>query len=178
MATTSGYSYHVSVNEDLYNLFHRFWEVEEISSLNTSALSVEEQECEKHFQSTVTRDSQGRYVIRLPFKQSNDKLGESRSKAIRLMTNLSNKFTTNPNYAQAYSEFISEYKRLRHMQLVSSSQPEPCHAYYLPRHGVLRNHSLTIKLRVVFNRSSRTTSGCSLNDILHTGAKLPTYSTF
>ncbi|XP_011879631.1 PREDICTED: uncharacterized protein LOC105568515 [Vollenhovia emeryi] len=128
-ATTSGYSYHVSVNEDLYNLLHRFWQLEEIPSLNTSSLSVDEQECETHFQSTCTRDSHGRYVVRLPFKQSSTQLGESRSKAFRIMNHLSRKFTTNSNYAQAYFEFISEYERLQHMQLVPESQQEPCHAY-------------------------------------------------
>ncbi|XP_012539786.1 uncharacterized protein LOC105838606 [Monomorium pharaonis] len=52
------------------------------------------------------------------------------------------------------------------------SQPEPQPVYYLPHYGVMRKHSLTTKLRVVFNGSSRTTSGVSLNDLLHTGATL------
>ena len=45
-------------------------------------------------------------------------------------------------------------------------------SYYLPHHGVLKPQSKTTKLRVVFTRSSKTQSGKSLNDILHTGAKL------
>ena len=45
-------------------------------------------------------------------------------------------------------------------------------SYYLPHHGVLKPQSKTTKLRVVFNGSSKTQSGKSLNDILHTGAKL------
>lgn len=44
--------------------------------------------------------------------------------------------------------------------------------YYLPHMGVLRKHSSTTKLRVVFNGSSRGNKGLSLNDILHAGAKL------
>lgn len=44
--------------------------------------------------------------------------------------------------------------------------------YYLPHHGVLRPEGATTKLRVVFNGSSPTTSGLSVNDILHTGANL------
>ncbi|XP_036149718.1 uncharacterized protein LOC118647894 [Monomorium pharaonis] len=69
---------------------------------------------------------------------------------------------------------MSEYESLEHMQIVPESQPEPQPVYYLPHHGVMREHSLTTKLRVVFNGSSRTTSGVSLNDLLHTGAKLQT----
>ena len=45
-------------------------------------------------------------------------------------------------------------------------------SYDLPHHGVLKPQSKTTKLRVVFNGSSKIQSGKSLNDILHTGAKL------
>ncbi|XP_011313052.1 uncharacterized protein [Fopius arisanus] len=45
-------------------------------------------------------------------------------------------------------------------------------SYYLPHHGVVRESSETTKLGVVFNGSAMTSSGKSLNDILHTGAKL------
>ncbi|XP_076294565.1 uncharacterized protein LOC143215848 [Lasioglossum baleicum] len=44
--------------------------------------------------------------------------------------------------------------------------------YYLPHHGVWRESSSTTKLRVVFNGSSKTTTGISLNDILHSGPNL------
>ncbi|XP_034195121.2 uncharacterized protein LOC117611275 [Osmia lignaria lignaria] len=44
--------------------------------------------------------------------------------------------------------------------------------YYLPHHGVLRLDSSTAKLRVVFNGSKATTSGKSVNDLMHTGANL------
>lgn len=46
--------------------------------------------------------------------------------------------------------------------------------YYLPHLGVLREDSRSTKLRVVFNASSRTNNGYSLNDILHAGSKLQT----
>ncbi|XP_071642969.1 uncharacterized protein [Temnothorax longispinosus] len=65
-----------------------------------------------------------------------------------------------------------EYRNLGHVQIVPSSESEPSLVYYLPHHGVLREQSLTTKLRVVFNGSSPTTTGVSLNDLLHTGAKL------
>lgn len=50
------------------------------------------------------------------------------------------------------------------------TQPRP--TYYLPNHGVLKPDSITTKLRVVFNGSSKTTSGNSLNDLMHTGENL------
>ncbi|XP_073811749.1 uncharacterized protein [Musca autumnalis] len=44
--------------------------------------------------------------------------------------------------------------------------------YYIPHHCVLRPDSSTTKLRVVFDASCKSSSGWSLNDILHAGPKV------
>ncbi|XP_018315311.1 uncharacterized protein, partial [Mycetomoellerius zeteki] len=90
------------------------------------------------------------------------------------MLNLSKKFANDPAYATAYYEFLSEYERLDHMTRVPDGQSEPDLAYYLPHHGIVRESSLSTRLRVVFNGSSRSNTGTSLNDLLHTGTKLQT----
>lgn len=41
--------------------------------------------------------------------------------------------------------------------------------YFLPYHGVIRESSLTTKLRVVFDGSADSSSGKSLNDIQYPG---------
>lgn len=89
-----------------------------------------------------------------------------------MIKNLSKKFASNPQFAQSYSDFINKYEKLQHMVLIPDCSTESEPHYYLPHHGVVREHSLTTKLRVVFNGSSRTTNGLSLNDLLHTGSKL------
>ena len=68
-------------------------------------------------------------------------------------------------------EFFEEYERLGHMSRLAE---EEAHKFcvFLPHHGVLREDKLTTKLRVVFNASSPTSSGKSLNDILDIGPKL------
>lgn len=165
-------SYHISMDQQLYDLIRKFWETEEISFSPCSSLTPEEQACENYFQNTHSRDQQGRYVVRLPFKKSVEELGNSKHKASMMLTSLLNKFHSDVNYAQAYSNFMSEYKDLHHMKLVDVNQPEPQPNYYLPHHGVWKESSATTKLRVVFNGSSRTTSKISLNDLLHTGPKL------
>ncbi|XP_043267674.1 uncharacterized protein [Venturia canescens] len=70
-------------------------------------------------------------------------------------------------YKGLYDTFLGEYESLGHMTRVSGNHAPLEPIYYLPHHGVL-----TTKLRVVFNGSCNTDSGISLNDILHTGAKL------
>lgn len=173
-STDCARSYHVSADQELHNLLQQFWEIDKVPTVKSSHLSSEEQDCENHFQTTHRRDSSGRYIVYLPFKHSVEKLGDSKVKATCLSTRLSSKLSSNPTYALLYKQFMTEYEQLHHMQRVSSSVPEPLQVYYLPHHGVWKENSLTTKLRVVFNGSSRTTSGYSLNDLLHTGAKLQT----
>lgn len=67
---------------------------------------------------------------------------------------------------------MKEYESLNHMRRVPDDEPDPPRSFYLPHHGVVRENSITTKLRVVFNGSSRSSTGVSLNDLLHTGAKL------
>ncbi|XP_037929010.1 uncharacterized protein LOC119674591 [Teleopsis dalmanni] len=54
----------------------RFWELEEIP--NADLRTVEERHCERHYDSTCTRDKTGRYIVRLPLKNDRETLGESR----------------------------------------------------------------------------------------------------
>ncbi|XP_011313282.1 uncharacterized protein [Fopius arisanus] len=61
------------------------------------------------------------------------------------------------------------------LKVSGGRHPSQAHAhseYFFPHHGVLRASSETTKLRLVFNGSNRTSSGKSLNDITHPGAKL------
>ncbi|KAH8251117.1 hypothetical protein KR032_000974, partial [Drosophila birchii] len=69
-----------------------------------------------------------------------------------------------------YDGVIQEYLDLGHMNEVPSTLNSP--TYYLPHHAVIKPESTTTKLRVVFNASSPSANGTSLNDILHAGPVL------
>ncbi|XP_043485344.1 uncharacterized protein LOC122513137 [Leptopilina heterotoma] len=59
------------------------------------------------------------------------------------------------------------------MGRVSTSGKESLEgAFYLPHHEIIKESSITTRLRAVFNGSFRTSTGISLNEILHIGAKL------
>jgi len=166
-------SCHITMDSRLYDLLHRFWQLEEISANHEASISPEDQQCEQHFKDTHSRDAQGRYIVRLPLKKSPQLLGNSYNRASKMMDSLRNRFNSNAKYAEAYVKFMKEYEDLQHMKLITESNTEHFHPnFYLPHHGVWRESSTTTKLRVVFNGSSRTTSGVSLNDILHAGPKL------
>ncbi|XP_077260548.1 uncharacterized protein LOC143896521 [Temnothorax americanus] len=155
----------------LDKLLSRFWTQEEVPASNNPELTLDEQRCEEHFKSTVSRDSTDRYTIRLPLKSSPDTLGDSYLTAHRCLKSLQRRFSRDDNYRRLYHQFMTEYRDLNHMKKASPVSSQHTQ-YYLLHHGVLKPDSATTKLRVVFNGSSASTSGRSLNDIMHTGAKL------
>lgn len=167
-------AHHCILDHELQELIARFWTQEELPAAKTSKLNKEEEECERHFLSTYSRDTTGRYVVRLPLKSEPALLGDSRARALNSLNRLLQKFKSNNRLQQLYSDFIEEYKNLGHMVAADTFDHQTSPVYYLPHLGVLRESSRTTKLRVVFNASSRTSNGVSLNDILHAGAKLQT----
>ncbi|XP_076246254.1 uncharacterized protein LOC143186464 [Calliopsis andreniformis] len=160
---------HCTVLESLDKAIRRFWEIEEIPSklVNTKA----EDECEEYFAKTVTRHATGRFIVRLPFNHENpdELLGESLPIALSALTRLRKKLDLDPTLMKEYSEFLTEYESLSHMTRLEFLDKT---RLYIPHRAVVRTESTTTKLRVVFNASSKTAGGRSLNDILHVGPKL------
>ncbi|XP_072401038.1 uncharacterized protein [Diabrotica undecimpunctata] len=158
-----------SINLDLQMQLAKFWELEECQS--TKILSTEEQFCEEHFKENTRRNENGRFIVRLPLKQSPESLGESKVQAEQRFYSLERKLKRNPSFRELYVHFMQEYQELNHMTAIEENDyPHP--VYYMPHHGVLREQSLTTKLRVVFDCSAPTTSGLSLNHIQCVGPTL------
>ncbi|XP_067214160.1 uncharacterized protein [Linepithema humile] len=164
---------HCANNLSLDKLLQNFWEIEELP--RQTLLSPEEQHCEEHFVSTHSRDSNGRYIVRLPFKRGPPiEIGSSHGTAKRLLQGLQQRFNENPQLKAEYSDFLSEYERMGHMRTITSPGPDSAQCVYIPHHPVIRESSVTTHLRVVFNASSRTGNGSTLNDHLLAGPKLQT----
>ncbi|XP_015116785.1 uncharacterized protein LOC107040961 [Diachasma alloeum] len=168
-------THHVSVlNEELHDLLIKFWVREEILGYRDSSLSEEELKYEQHFRQTYARHTSGRYILYSDFLREYADLDHMRlrtrshfgsSSSVQAETAGCSDEMTLPHGAQASGELrVSEEP-----QVGSSGIQE---SYYLPHHGVVRGSSETMKLRGVFNGSAKTSSGKSLNDILHTGAKI------
>ncbi|XP_018395706.1 PREDICTED: uncharacterized protein LOC108774166 [Cyphomyrmex costatus] len=166
-------SVHHSNIEDLDFVLRRFWEVEELpQSLH---LTLDEIRCEEHFVATHSRTDEGRYIVRLPFKTNNSvSLGESRAVAFACLQRRERRFLRQLTSASEYSNFLDEYRTLGHMnQIQNPAMPSLTgQSYYIPHHAVIRTSSATTRLRVVFNASSPSSNGTSLNDLLLVGPKL------
>ncbi|GBM98304.1 hypothetical protein AVEN_7677-1 [Araneus ventricosus] len=156
----------VTQNEPIDDLIQLFWEIETINENNCS-LSEEAIFCEEHFKSTHKRNSEGRYIVEMAIKEF-PPLGESKQIAQKRLDSLIRRLEKNPHMKKLYSEFMEEYETLGHMERVVEDEL-PSDNYYLPHHGVYKSGSTTTPLRVVFNASSPSSNGVSLNDILLKG---------
>nr|XP_041630542.1 uncharacterized protein LOC121501974 [Drosophila kikkawai] len=97
-------------------------------------------------------------------------LGHSRSSALAQFLRNETRLKKEPALKNTYDSVIQEYIDLGHMKPVPPNTDKI--NFYLPHHAVFKPESATTKVRVVFNASSPSSNGNSLNDILYPGPVL------
>ena len=160
----------------LLELVQDFWRAEEIS-VNKKSYSPDEQVCEELYKKTTRQDETRQYIVSLPSKSrdqlSSAHLENSYSATLRALNRLEANFAMDEKLKLAYIDFMKEYIDIGHMSLSSNSDSSSNTSQaFLPHHGVWKETSTTTKLRTVFNGSSKTKSGVSVNDLLHVGPNL------
>jgi len=165
---------HISTNlendeySDIEKLIKQFWQSEEY--IGPTPYTIEEKACTEHFNNTVRREEGGRFVVQLPFRKNLSKLGKSYAIAKRRLLSIERRLDKNPALKCEYVKFMREYESLGHMTYVSNEEIDiPEKMCYLAHHCVLNLNSSTTKLRVVFDASTKTETGVSLNDVLLKG---------
>lgn len=164
-------SFFVSFEEDLlHQEVQKFWELENIPESPHS--SPEDNLCEQFYTKTVSRDTTGRYVVALPFKDGKEyAFVGSREIALRRFHSLERSLSKRSQLREQYVAFMDDYLQSGHMSRVPTI--DLCKGkYYIPHHCVLRPESVTTKLRVVFDASAQDSTNTSLNDRMLTGPKL------
>lgn len=163
---------HAEVTES--DMLKKFWELEEQSYSAKKMWTEDEKRCEEIFETTTKRSDDGRYIVRLPFRDNQPGClgGESRKIAVAKFQTLEKRLSKNLDLKKSYTEVINEYLHLGHMRHVSNNDSKKNKAVYLPHHAVIRSDKSTTKVRVVFNASSKNSKGISLNDTLMIGPKL------
>lgn len=156
------------------NELKRFWEMESEPLLNSKLFTKEEIRCEDFFEATTRRTEDGRYVVKLPFRDEDPacKNGNSREIAIKRLKNLERKLANDLTLKKQYKEVINEYLQLEHMAVVQEPDEKRDQAVYLPHHAVIREDKATTKVRVVFDASCKNNKNVSLNDTLMIGPTL------
>ncbi|XP_036345828.1 uncharacterized protein LOC118755085 [Rhagoletis pomonella] len=165
-------SYHseVALNKQLT----AFWELEDIPKIKS--LNEDDQYCDELYRKTTRRREDGKYVVSLPFRQefpANICLGPSLKKACSQFFRNETRLAKDTVLQKEYNRVLAEYESLGHMSRINDSiSADSSDNYFLPHHAVIKAESTSTKVRVVFNASSPTANGTSLNDVLLPGPVL------
>ncbi|XP_026744657.1 uncharacterized protein LOC113505990 [Trichoplusia ni] len=146
------------------------WEVDQDTKRK---YTKEEKQCEKFYEESYTRDSSGRYIVRLPFrtKEPISPGGNTREIAMKRLIQQEKRLQQTPEFKKEYDEVLEEYLVMGHMTEIPIEEISK-RSVYLPHHAVIRADKETTKIRVVFDASCKYNNGVSLNDELMTGPVL------
>ncbi|XP_018364036.1 PREDICTED: uncharacterized protein LOC108761806 [Trachymyrmex cornetzi] len=161
------------VSNDLNHQLEKFWQLEEIQPRKAEhRYSAQDQATEEFFLQTVRRDTDGKYIVQLP-KDDTIILGDSEVTAIKRFLAIEQRLNQQTQLREEYHQFLENYEKLGHMSLVAASDSKAVkEIFYLPHHPVIKNDSITTRLRVVFDDSSKSSTGTSLNQKLLSGPNL------
>ncbi|KAJ0178490.1 hypothetical protein K1T71_006313 [Dendrolimus kikuchii] len=164
-------SLHLQVKED--QLLTKFWEIERGPESLEKKRTKEEKRCEEFFERTTTRNCDGRYIVKLPFKDENPQCfeGETEKRALQRFKSLEKRLRKDEKLYEDYKIVIKDYIEQGHMVKVSDVDHNH-KSFYLPHHAVVREDKETTKVRCVFDASCKSSNNVSLNDCLLIGPKL------
>ncbi|XP_072389502.1 uncharacterized protein [Diabrotica undecimpunctata] len=113
-----------------------------------------------------------RYQVDMPFRTNNyfEQLGDSLAMARNRFFNLEKKLGKNKVHFAEYKSVIEEYLQLNHAKVIPLERfNNNLNKYFLPHFAVIREESLSTKVRIVFDVSGKKTTGLSLNDTMLKG---------
>ena len=114
-------SLHVTYEKHLDVLLQKFWQQEVVPS--NPLLTPDEQKCEDHFIRAHSRDDNGRFIVKLPFKDRNQlrplNLGESVGRASAMLRLLKKKFERDKKLKVSYHDFLHEFILFIYLFLLS-----------------------------------------------------------
>lgn len=156
-----------ATNDDhvLSKIMQQFWLVENMPY--EERLTPDEQRCEDIFMTTHDREEDGRYSVSMPFNDKLPLLGRSKSIALKQLFAMERKMSTRPQFASDYRTYMREFENQGFMSKINETHES---GYYTPHHGVYG--SSKEKIRIVYNASSKTSTGITLNECQLTGARL------
>ncbi|GFW06763.1 integrase catalytic domain-containing protein [Trichonephila clavipes] len=125
----------------------------------------------KHFENTVLREDEGRYIVSIPWIEGNEKLEDhySLAKGRLEKTVKTLKFT---GRLFDYEQLFVDWEKEGITEKIAHDEPKNGGKFhYLPHRPVFKENSTT-KIRPVFDGSAHHGKSCSLNDCVEKGHNL------
>ncbi|GFW94465.1 DUF1758 domain-containing protein [Trichonephila clavipes] len=156
---------------DLNTTLRSFWELESIGVKNENCCSEEDVSFEMFKQRVHFKN--GRYEVELPWKRDSNELSDNFSLAKRRLGSLMRKMQRDKVLYSEYCKVLKNYLDEGIIEKVTNPFiPTNNPVFYLPHQVIIKNESLTTKLRLVFDASAHAENQLSLNDCLSHGVNL------
>jgi hypothetical protein len=144
-------------------LVHGLWSLEALG-IGDKAEENDDDKAVELFNKSISRDEEGRYEVKYPWKSSHPPLSDNFSMAFSRLNSLWGKLRASPELLSDYQRIIGEQIKLGIIEPAErTGQPE----HFLPHQPVLGT-----KTRVVHDASSHSKGSPSLNDCLLPGPNL------
>ena len=126
----------------------------------------------EEFKDSISRDEEGRYSVKLPWKKGNFFLPRNKQMYQARLTGQLKKLKKSPEDLKTYDDVIKQQIKDGIVEPVPDT-PDGKHVHYLSHHAVIRREAETTKLRIVYDCSAKERKyDKSMNDCLHIGPPL------
>ena len=149
-------------------VFRNMWDLEAVGVTDADA-DLGSNSVLDDFDASICKKGD-RYEVSLPWKKDRPDLHDNRASAEARLTSLRRKFHKNPQLGEQYDDVLQELERAEIIEEVPESElVSPYPVFYLPHRPVVKEDSVTTKVRPVFDASAMDPEGVSLNDCLEVG---------
>ncbi|PIC11431.1 hypothetical protein B9Z55_029090 [Caenorhabditis nigoni] len=138
---------------------------------HTSICEEKEKFQQMQFKSTAIRDEQNKVYVQFPFNGKEQELKDNYPVAIKRLFALL-KQLQNIKDLQAYNEIIQQQLSTGIIEIVPEAETDTGPHYYIPHRVIVKQDSVTTKLRIVLDASSHQKNERSLNDCIFPGPSI------
>ena len=111
-----------------------------------------------------------RYSVGLPWKENTkERLVNNRQSAMRRLNSLSARLKRDPDLKEKYDQYFFDMLKDGIIEEVQIGDSDENPVFYLPHHPVIKESSLSTKVRPVFDASCKGYNKISLNDCMNAG---------
>lgn len=150
------------------------WDLELIGIQDPATKKTQEErdrEAQEHFNQTVQRTKDGRYIAALPWVNGVQTIPNNFEIANKRLISVTNKLKKE-NMFEAYSEMFRQWEMEGIIDEVNSEHASSIKGHFIPHHAVLKPESKTTPIRPVFDASCKIGRCPSLNECLEKGPNL------
>ena len=132
---------HIGIHENENQTLERFWAIESSGTFSTVKNSDRFTDT---YLSSITRQEDGSYVVRFPWKEDHAPLPSNFEVCQRRTRSLVHRLASTPDLMKTYDQIIKEQERRGFVERISStSQSGNGQTHYMPHHHVRKESSTT-----------------------------------